>query len=73
MNVVYAPWFLVLVFVLVFRWQSESDRSWPREGLVRRGERRRGMGRAMGVLVWVCDGMVSVRGGWLEGCGDVMR
>jgi hypothetical protein len=40
-----------------------SGRSWPKEELERRGLRRRGMGRAIGVGAW--DGM-AVR---VEGVG----
>jgi hypothetical protein len=32
--------------------ERKSETSWPREVFVRRGERRRGTGRAMGVGVW---------------------
>jgi hypothetical protein len=32
--------------------KRETSWGWPREAFVRRGERRRGTGRAMGVGVW---------------------
>lgn len=44
---------LAFVFKLFVR---QNETSWPRDVFVRRGERRRGTGRAMGV--GVCEGIL---------------